>query len=69
MEIPMNEPLSYSVKDAVKVSSFSRAALYNEIKAGRLIARKSGAKTVILAADLRAWLDSLPRLQTGPAAQ
>ncbi|WP_299809638.1 DNA-binding protein [uncultured Roseibium sp.] len=35
---------------------------YEEINAGRLIARKVGKKTVILEQDLKAWLDALPRM-------
>lgn len=35
---------------------------YAEIKAGRLKARKIGSKTVILARDAKAWLDSLPAM-------
>ena len=36
---------------------------YAEINAGRLIARKCGAKTLITLADEKAWRDALPRLK------
>jgi hypothetical protein len=37
--------------------------VYEEIRAGRLKARKCGRRTVVLAADLREWLASLPAWQ------
>jgi hypothetical protein len=37
-----------------------RTKLYSEIKAGRIMPRKLGSKTVILRADAEAWLSSLP---------
>jgi hypothetical protein len=40
---------------------------YAEIAAGRLIARKSGKRVLISAADEAAWLASLPKLVTGRA--
>ena len=39
-----------------------RSALYREIRAGRLVARKSGRATVVLAEDWDVFLHSLPRL-------
>src|SRR5689334_12402159 len=43
--------------------SISRSKLYAEIKAGRLIARKVGDRTVILAEDGRAWRENLPKVE------
>ncbi|MBR1140426.1 DNA-binding protein [Bradyrhizobium denitrificans] len=37
-----------------------RTKAYAEIKAGRLVMRKIGAKSVILRADAEEWLRSLP---------
>jgi hypothetical protein len=42
---------------------------YAEINAGRLVARKCGAKTLITLADEKAWRDSLPRLKPAPKGQ
>ena len=39
-----------------------RSALYREINAGRLMARKAGRSTIVLAADWDAYLRALPRL-------
>jgi hypothetical protein len=41
-----------------------RTKAYEEIKAGRLVARKIGAKTVILRPDAERWAASLPALDT-----
>ena len=38
----------------------SRSMIYQEIQSGRLRARKLGRRTLILAADLSAWLANLP---------
>ena len=34
--------------------------MYEAIKAGELVARKRGARTVVLSDDLATWLNSLP---------
>ena len=39
--------------------------IYEEIAAGRLIARKIGRRTIVRRADALAWLRSLPRLLPG----
>jgi hypothetical protein len=39
--------------------------IYEEITAGRLIARKIGRRTIVRRADALAWLRSLPRLSPG----
>ncbi|WP_018260558.1 helix-turn-helix domain-containing protein [Methylobacterium sp. WSM2598] len=58
----MNEVLSYSIADAVKVSGVGRSFLYEQIKAGKLKARKLGRRTLIMAADLQSWLAALPTI-------
>jgi excisionase family DNA binding protein len=55
-----NEPLAYMPRDAARLAGVGRTFLYLEIKAGRLRARKAGARTLIAADDLRAWLEALP---------
>jgi hypothetical protein len=52
--------LAFTIPEVVKATSIGRTAIYEEIKAGRLLARKRGAQTLILAADLNAFLASLP---------
>lgn len=54
------QPLGYTVKEAVKASGIGRTTLYKDLKAGRLPARKRGRRTLILRADLEAYLTNLP---------
>ena len=54
--------LAYTIPEAGIVSGTGRTSIYEEIKAGRLRAVKRGRRTLILADDLRAWLNSLPRV-------
>lgn len=64
----MHEPLAYPLPDFLKLAGIGRTKAYEEINAGRLKARKSGNRTIVLAADARAWLDDLPELAPKRAA-
>ena len=57
------QPVAYDIATAVAVSGIGHTRLYAYIKAKRLKARKAGRRTVILAADLQAFLDSLPEME------
>lgn len=57
--------LAFSIAEAVGISGIGRTALFSEIKAGRLVARKCGRRTIILASDLARWLEALPRNSHG----
>jgi hypothetical protein len=60
---PTGPPLlAYDTYEAARISGICRSLLYREIRAGRLIARKSGRSTLILDDDLRAFLASLPQM-------
>ena len=56
----MNTPLAYSIAEASEASRIGRTSIYEAINSRELIARKNGRRTVILADDLRRWLQSLP---------
>ena len=56
------EPDALTVDEAVKRGPAGKGKLYQEIAAGRLIARKIGRRTVILRTDYERWLNSLPLL-------
>ncbi len=55
-------PIALTIRDAVQLSGVSRSTLYRAIKTGDVVARKHGRRTIILADELRAWLQDLPKL-------
>lgn len=61
----MTVPIALTISEAVKVSGKSRTALYDALKRGDLSARKAGRRTLILFADLQAYLASLPAYRAG----
>jgi excisionase family DNA binding protein len=54
------EALAYSIDDVCKITATGRTAVFEAIRNGALRARKNGRRTLVLAADLRAWLDAMP---------
>jgi hypothetical protein len=52
--------LSLNVRQAVEASGLTRSHIYEAMKRGDLTARKAGRRTIILAEDLRRYLESLP---------
>jgi hypothetical protein len=63
-----DDRLAYSVKEFARLTNFSRSSLYEALREGSLIARKNGARTVILASNGMAWLKSLPSVRSGGSA-
>lgn len=57
-----------TINDFCRRFSVGRTFAYAEIKAGRLIARKAGNRTVILHSDSERWAESLPPMHAGAAA-
>lgn len=57
----MPEPLAYRVKEAARLMGIGRSTLFELIKEGRLPARKVCGATVVLRADIIAFLEDAPR--------
>jgi len=53
----------FSVNDFCQWASIGRTAVYAELKAGRLTARKFGRRTIIPVSEAEKWLASLPVVQ------
>src|SRR5215471_8585256 len=69
--LPTRAPvkIAHTMPEAVQASGLSRSMLYVAIGRGKLRAMKCGARTLILDADLRRFLRSLPRLaKCGPGS-
>lgn len=56
----MNEPLAYTIADAMKVAAVSRTEIYRAANNNQLTIRKRGNRSIILADELRRWLNDLP---------
>jgi excisionase family DNA binding protein len=60
--------VAFTIKEAARASGLSRSLLYIAIGRGALRARKCGARTLILDADLRQFLRKLPNFRANAAA-
>jgi excisionase family DNA binding protein len=59
--------IALTIGQAVTASSVSRTTLYRALQAGELEAKKRGKRTLIMADELRRWLENLPSLRSTPA--
>ncbi len=62
------QKLCYTIDEAQAEGAGGKTAIYAAIKSGALKARKRGNRTVILAADLTQYLESLPDFHEQAAA-
>ncbi len=54
-------PRAFRIAEICSITGLGRTTIYAAIRAGDLIARKCGRRTIVLADDLSEWLASLPR--------
>ena len=62
------DKLAYTINETVDQGAGSRTVIYEAIKTGKLKAKKRGKRTIILAADLTQYLESLPAFPGQEAA-
>jgi excisionase family DNA binding protein len=55
------ERIAFSVDEAAESAGVGQTKLREEIRQGRLVARKVGKRTIITAPDLEAWAAQLPK--------
>jgi hypothetical protein len=59
---PLTGKAAFSIADVLHQTGLGRDRIYKLIGEQKLIARKCGRRTIILAADLEAFLQSLPAI-------
>ena len=61
----MHKTLAVSIPDAVKITGWSRSAIYDALRRDELKAKKAGRRTLILYSDLEDFMANLPTYQAG----
>jgi excisionase family DNA binding protein len=56
----MDGPLAFNVAEACSAARIGRTSLYEAIRSGELRALKRGRRIIVLADDLRRYLEGLP---------
>ena len=59
-EAHLRMKLAYTIDEVTAITGLGRTSIYEFLKSGRLKARKAGKRTLVLAADLAAFIDALP---------
>jgi hypothetical protein len=57
------QPLTVTIPEAVRLSGLSRSELYRQLSVGHIRACKSGSRTLILWASLKAHVEALPEAE------
>ena len=60
-EVHFGRKAAYTVKEFCQMFSIGRSTFYSEVGAGRLLTKKVGSKTLVLAADADSWASALRR--------
>lgn len=64
----MTAKAAYTVTEFLETFGVGRTKFYELVNSGALKARKNGQRTIVLAADAQAWLNSLPAVEPHEAA-
>lgn len=64
-DVPLTEKLALTLEEATALSAIGRTRLYAAIERGELRAKKDGRRTMILRADLVAYLNNRPDFEPG----
>jgi len=64
----MTNPRAFPIRNFCVRYGIGRSKAYEEIKAGRLVAVKSGQRTLIREEDAETWLRSLPAIASAQVA-
>ena len=59
--LPSTKPC-FSIEEVCRETTLGRSQIYEEIRSGRLPAKKCGRRTLIAAADFQRWVEGLPAL-------
>lgn len=59
----MNYPLAYSISESCAAAREGRTGIYKAIREGKLRAVKRGRRTLVLAEDLRRYVENHPAIE------
>ena len=65
----MNSPLAYSISESCAKAGEGRTGIYKAIREGKLRAVKRGRRTLVLAEDLRRYVESHPAIEPNEPMQ
>lgn len=55
-ELPLLQKPVLTVEEACRISTVGMTTLYRAIRAGQLVARKLGGRTIVMRSDLDRWI-------------
>jgi hypothetical protein len=61
---PSDQDGAFTIDSFCERYGQSRSSAYREINAGRLVAKKRGARVLIDRAEARRWFEGLPRFES-----
>ncbi len=61
-------PMAYSIDDVTRVAKIGKTTIFAAIRDGHLRAVKIGRRTLILAEDLKSWLEAAAVIEPRAAA-